>query len=60
LFGLYNAIPSTALQSLSLRKLGGQNYLSSYTTPYGQSALIPSAGIDNFSQINNALSAYNQ
>jgi LCP family protein required for cell wall assembly len=59
LFGLYNSIPATSMQSLSLRELGGHNYLASYTTPFGQSALIPSAGLDDYSQINGALSNYN-
>ena len=60
LFGLFNSIPSSSLQSLSLRDLNKTNYLSSYTTPYGQSALIPSAGISDYSQIVQALSSYNQ
>jgi LCP family protein required for cell wall assembly len=60
LFGLYNSIPATNMQSLSLRQLNGHNYLASYTTPTGQSALIPASGLDDFSQINDALSSYNQ
>ncbi|MBX4201322.1 LCP family protein [Candidatus Saccharibacteria bacterium] len=59
LFGLFNSIPSASLQSLSLRTLNGNNYLSSYTTVYGQSALVPSAGIDDYSQIVDALAAVN-
>jgi polyisoprenyl-teichoic acid--peptidoglycan teichoic acid transferase len=60
LFGLFNSIPSASLQSLSLRDFSGRNYLSSYTTIYGQSALVPSAGIDDYSQIDAALSQLNQ
>lgn len=60
LFGLFNSIPSAQLKSLSLRALDGQNYLASYTTVYGQSALIPTSGIDDYSTIVKALSAYNQ
>lgn len=56
LFGLFNSIPSSSLKSLSLRDLDGTNYLSSYTTPYGQSALIPSDGISDYSGIDAALS----
>lgn len=55
LFSLFNSIPSTKLQSLNLRSLNGKNYLSSYTTYSGESALIPAAGVDNFSQIQAAL-----
>jgi LCP family protein required for cell wall assembly len=60
LFGNFNSIPSNKLQSLSLRELNGTNYLSSYTTPYGQSALIPSDGINNYSSIQNALAQLSQ
>jgi polyisoprenyl-teichoic acid--peptidoglycan teichoic acid transferase len=60
LFGLFNSIPSSNLKSLSLRSLNGKNYLSDYTTLYGQSALVPSAGIDDYSEIRNALSSLNR
>ena len=60
LFGLFNSIPTAQLQSLSLRMLGGKNYLSSYTTATGQSALIPAAGIDDYSQIDSALARLGQ
>jgi polyisoprenyl-teichoic acid--peptidoglycan teichoic acid transferase len=60
LFGLFNSIPSASLQSLSLRDLGGHNYLDGYTTFYGQSALVPLAGLDDYSQIQTALNSYNQ
>ena len=60
LFGLFRSVPNSSLQSLSLRDLNGKNYLSSYTTPIGQSALIPTSGVDDFSQINSALSQLNQ
>jgi LCP family protein required for cell wall assembly len=60
LFGLFNNIPSANLQSISLRQLDGKNYLSSYTTSSGQSALIPSAGINDYSDIDAALNSLNQ
>jgi hypothetical protein len=60
LFGLFNSIPSSSLQSLGLRDLNGKNYLSGYTTAYGQSALIPTEGIGDYSAIQDALSAYNR
>jgi len=59
LFGLFNSIPQTALTSLNLRNLNGTNYLDSYTTYYGKSALVPSAGLSDYSQIDNALGSYN-
>jgi LCP family protein required for cell wall assembly len=59
LFGLFNDIPSQQLKSLSLRSLGGVNYLTGYTTVYGQSALIPAAGIDDYSSIRSALDNIN-
>lgn len=60
LFSLFNSIPSSSLQSLGLRDLGGKNYLAGYTTVYGQSALIPTAGIDDYSGIQEALSSFNR
>jgi polyisoprenyl-teichoic acid--peptidoglycan teichoic acid transferase len=60
LFGLFNSIPSASLQSLSLREFNGHNYLTSYTTAYGQSALIPAAGLSDYSEIDAALAALNQ
>ncbi|HSW79842.1 MAG TPA: LCP family protein [Candidatus Saccharimonadales bacterium] len=49
-------IPQSSIQSASLNSadFNGQkdyNLLTSYATPYGQSALIPAAGIDNYAQI---------
>ena len=60
LFGLFNSIPSSSLQSLSLRDLGGKNYLSDYTTFYGQSALVPAAGLNDYTDIQDALNSFNQ
>jgi LCP family protein required for cell wall assembly len=58
LFGQFNAIPSNKLQSLSLRDLNGHNYLAS--TFYEGSTLVPAAGLDDYSQINAALSQFNK
>jgi LCP family protein required for cell wall assembly len=44
-------IGGSNLQSLSLNNDKGKNLLMSYTSPNGQSALIPAAGIDDFSDI---------
>ncbi len=51
LYDLTKQIDSSSIQSLSLDKANGKNLLVSYTTPQGQSALIPAKGIDNFSDI---------
>lgn len=53
LFNLFNK--SKDIQSYSLRDLNGQNYLTSYG-----GALIPIAGIDDYSQIQSALSQASQ
>jgi hypothetical protein len=58
LFGLFNSIPSNKLQPLSLRALNGKNYLASNF--YEGSTLTPAAGIDDYTEINQALSQYNQ
>ncbi len=58
LFGLFNSIPSSRLQSLSLRDLNGQNYLSS--TYYEGDTLTPSAGLNDYSQIDAALQQLSQ
>lgn len=59
-FAKFNSIPSAQLQSVSLRNIGGKNLLASYATNSGQSALIPAAGIDDYSQIQTAIVQLNQ
>lgn len=49
------AVDVESIDSHTLRDLNGQNYLSSYTTPGGLSALIPTTGIDNYSEIQAAI-----
>lgn len=44
-------IKDTSVQSVGLNDVNGVNYLASYTSPAGQSALIPAAGMDDFSKI---------
>jgi LCP family protein required for cell wall assembly len=52
LYRLFNGVPSDKLKSVGLRDEKSKvNLLSSYRTPTGQSALIPSAGTDNYSHI---------
>lgn len=43
------------IQSVGLNSVAGKNLLDSYATPLGQSALIPAAGIDDFSDIQAAI-----
>ncbi|MEK7594937.1 MAG: LCP family protein [Patescibacteria group bacterium] len=51
LYDITKLIDSNSIQSLSLNKAGGKNLLASYSSPGGQSALIPAAGLDDFSAI---------
>jgi polyisoprenyl-teichoic acid--peptidoglycan teichoic acid transferase len=44
-------IPRESIKSVGLNDVNGENYLASYTTDSGQSALIPAAGLGDFSQI---------
>jgi LCP family protein required for cell wall assembly len=60
IYGLFNSIPADQLQSISLNKFNNVNLLRSYTTAYGQSALIPAAGISDYSDIVQALNQLNQ
>ncbi|MDB5161246.1 MAG: cell envelope-related function transcriptional attenuator, LytR/CpsA family protein nonfunctional [Candidatus Saccharibacteria bacterium] len=55
LYRLFNAVNAGSLQSLSLRDLSGKNYL----TDYG-GALIPAAGVSDFSAIQAAIQNLNQ
>jgi polyisoprenyl-teichoic acid--peptidoglycan teichoic acid transferase len=50
LYRLFLSIPEE-LKPISLRELNGVNLLTGYTTPTGQSALIPTAGLNDYSQI---------
>jgi LCP family protein required for cell wall assembly len=59
LYRLFNKIPADQLQSISLNKFNNVNLLRSYTTPYGQSALIPAAGMNDYSDIIAAINQQN-
>lgn len=48
---IIKGINSNSVQSVGLNDANGVNYLASYTSPTGQSALIPAAGMDDFSKI---------
>lgn len=51
LVDLVKPISSKNVKSLSLNDANGKNLLTSYTTADGESALIPEAGVDDFSDI---------
>lgn len=51
LYDISKKIDSKNIKSLSLNDANGKSLLASYGTPQGQSALIPAAGIDDFSDI---------
>jgi LCP family protein required for cell wall assembly len=55
---LYNLTKSSSshIQSLTLSYGGTNPLLTNYTTPTGESALIPAAGLDNFSAIQSYMS----
>lgn len=60
LFTLIRGIPDSDLRSVGLADIDGVNLLGSYQTPNEQSALIPAAGISNFSEIKAAVKKLNQ
>lgn len=51
LYDLVKDISGSGIKSLSLNDVNGKSLLASYGTPRGQSALIPAAGIDDFTDI---------
>lgn len=51
LYSLVKKVPNSKITSVGLNDASGKNLLASYTTRGGQSALIPAAGLDNFSAI---------
>ncbi|HXR49417.1 MAG TPA: LCP family protein [Verrucomicrobiae bacterium] len=51
LVDLVKQIGSSSIQSLSLNSANGKNLLTSYESRDGESALIPAAGIDDFTAI---------
>lgn len=50
-YDLAKEIKSDDIQSVGLNDANGVNLLANYTSPAGQSALIPSAGLDDYSAI---------
>lgn len=55
-YDLSKEIPTSTLKSVSLNNANGQDLLMSYRTRSGQSALVPKAGIDDYSAIQTFIS----
>jgi LCP family protein required for cell wall assembly len=51
LFDLVKPINSNSIQSLSLNNVNGKDLLSNFTSSGGEDALIPAAGLNDYSQI---------
>lgn len=50
-----NSSATATLTQITLNNVSGQNLLANYTSSNGQSALIPAAGLNNFTTIQNVL-----
>lgn len=53
LYDIIQQVPNGNIQSLSLNQVNGKNLLTSYAAPDGESALIPAAGMDDYTDIKN-------
>ena len=51
LYDITKNISNANIKSEGLNNANGQDLLASYVTPDGEDALIPTVGIDNYSQI---------
>jgi LCP family protein required for cell wall assembly len=51
LYSITKPISSANIQSVSLNSVDGVNLLTNYSSPAGQSALTPAAGLDDFTDI---------
>jgi LCP family protein required for cell wall assembly len=51
LYDLTKNIGSNSIQSVSLNSVNGTSLLANYAAPGGESALVPAAGVTDFSQI---------
>lgn len=51
LYDLTKDIGGNSIQSYSLNDASGKNLLQNYRTAHGESALVPAAGLDNYSDI---------
>jgi LCP family protein required for cell wall assembly len=55
LYRKFSRVPTDQLASYTLRDINGQNLLKNYRTSSGQSALVPAAGLSDYSDIRNAV-----
>jgi hypothetical protein len=55
LYDLMKQVNDGSIKSYGLNDFNGKNLLTSYRTSHGQSALVPAAGLDDFSDIKDAL-----
>jgi len=60
LYSLFNGIPNSNLQSVSLNSINGRNLLTGYSSYGAGSALIPAAGLSDYSNIQAAIDQLNQ
>lgn len=60
LFRLFSSIKTQDMKSISLNSINGRNLLASASGYTNLSALIPAAGLDNYSQIQAAITQLNQ
>ena len=51
LYDITKNISGNNIQSVGLNQVNGKNLLASYGAPDGESALVPAAGVDNYSAI---------
>ncbi len=57
LYNLAKNFPNQNITSVSLNSLNGQNYVSNAWVSYNEEALIPDAGLDNYSAIDQAINS---
>lgn len=55
IYRLFTSVPNDQLKTITLNDVNKVNLLTGYRTPNGQSALIPAAGANDFSDIQRAL-----
>lgn len=60
LYRLITAVPNESLKPVNLSNVDKVNYLTSYQTRSGQSALVPAAGVRDFSDIQTLVKTLNQ
>jgi anionic cell wall polymer biosynthesis LytR-Cps2A-Psr (LCP) family protein len=55
LYNIMKSTPSSQIASVGLNSVNGQDLLANYTNKYGQSTLVPKAGIDDYTGIQDYL-----